>query len=188
MLNATASQGGASNLYLRPHWWVYLLNGILSVVFGIFAYLYPAGTLVSLALLYGAFMLVTGVTTLIGAFQARGTVKQWGLLAVAGVFAILMGLLALILPGITLLTLVYVVAAWALVTGALEIYSFFRMSDHAHHWWMIVAGLASILFAILTLVYPTITLQVFITFVAVYAVFSGIMRIIFAFQVRSTNP
>ncbi len=173
--------------YLRNNWWVYLLTGLVNVIFGIAALVYPGGTAVTLALFYGAFAIISGIVTIIGAFQARNATTQWGWLFVTGALAVIAGFIAIVWPGITLLTFVYIVAGWAFLTGALEIFSFLRMSDHAHHLWMVLAGVLSILFAVLAVAYPSLTLQLFITFIAVFAIISGVMRIIFAFQVRSAT-
>lgn len=187
MVNSTLTSTGPT-VHLRPQWWAYLLNGLLSILFGIVALVWPGRALVTLEGFFAAFAIISGVLTIVAALQARTAIPgQWGYLLLVGVLAIIAGLLGLLLPGAVLLTFVYIVAAWALVSGVLEIYSFLRMSDHAHRWWMIIGGILSVLFAILAVILPGLTLEVFITVIAVYAIIGGIMRIIFAFQMRSTS-
>lgn len=188
MLNNPTASTGQTTAHLRPNWWVYLLNGILTLLFGIVALIWPGRTLLTLEQIFGIFAIITGVSTLIGAFRARTVIPQnWWLLLIVGLVGIIAGILAIAFPITTVHTFAYLMGAWALISGIAEIASFFSMRDHAHRWWLILSGIFSIIFGILAFLFPGLTLEVFITFIAVYAIFAGVSRIIFAFQMRSTT-
>ena len=91
---------------LAKNWWMLLLRGICAIVFGILAFVWPAMTLVTLILLYGAFAFVDGAFALIAAITGGAAAPRWWL-ALVGVFGIAAGLATWFWPGLTALVLLY---------------------------------------------------------------------------------
>ncbi|MGP0029695.1 MAG: HdeD family acid-resistance protein [Acidimicrobiales bacterium] len=60
-----------------PHWWIYLIRGIASVVIAFLVLRHPGGTLTALVILLGAWAILFGVIEIIGAFSARHAVRDW---------------------------------------------------------------------------------------------------------------
>jgi uncharacterized membrane protein HdeD (DUF308 family) len=116
---------------LTRNWWVLALRGAIAVLFGLLALIWPGITVLALVLLFGAYALVDGVMALYTALFDRGRPRgRTGWLVLEGVAGVLAGIGAVVWPGITALALLYLVAAWALVTGVAEILAAFRLRRH----------------------------------------------------------
>jgi len=85
--------------------------------------------------------------------------QNWWALALRGLVAVLFGLLTFFLPGITLVTLVLLFGAYALVDGIFNVIAFFRLMSH--HWALLIEGAIGIIAGILTFAWPTITALVY---------------------------
>ena len=94
--------------------------GVLSLIIGLYAVRHVLVTLLALALLFGIYWIVNGAVELFMALSARG-VPGRGWTVVMGVISMLAGLLVLVYPAISLLTLVVVLSVWLLVLGLMEI-------------------------------------------------------------------
>src|SRR5262245_65326363 len=89
---------------LAENWWLLLLRGIASIVFGVLAFIWPGLTLVALILLWGAYAIVDGAISLWAAISGRGgeTTPRWWL-TIVGIVGLLAGLVTFALPGLTAL-------------------------------------------------------------------------------------
>jgi len=150
------------------------LRAVAAFIFGILALLLPGLTLATLVLLFGAFVLVDGIFTLTHAFT-RGA-SGWGLvwMILMGVAGIGAGLVTFFWPGITALALLYVIAAWALVTGAFEIAAAIAFRKVlTHEWLLVVDGILSFIVAGI-LFFAPVTGALAITWaIGFYALFSS---------------
>ncbi|WP_271505937.1 HdeD family acid-resistance protein [Bradyrhizobium sp. CCBAU 11357] len=128
--NADFNIDSASTM-LAKNWWLFLLRGIFGIIFGLLAFLFPGPTMLSLVLLFSAYMLVDGVAGIISAVRAMRRKDEWGLLIFEGLLNIAVGVAAFIWPGLTVLAFVFMVAAWAIISGALMMAAGFRLKlDH----------------------------------------------------------
>jgi uncharacterized membrane protein HdeD (DUF308 family) len=169
------------------HWWALALRGAIAILFGLAALLWPGISLEVLILLFGAYALVDGVFSIVGVFGGtRGGTPRW-LLLIEGVAGILAGVIAFVAPGLTAILLLYLIAAWAIVTGISEIAMAIRLRrEIIGEWALIVGGAFSVLFGvILAVVGPAVGLLSLIWLIGVYAVAFGIMLLIAGFRVRS---
>ena len=105
----------------RLNWWLLALRGLVAVLFGVLAFVWPGATLITLVWLFGAFALVNGLLSLILAAKAPKGYPRIGSLILGGLLGILAGLLTFVMPGITALGLLMLIAAWAIVTGIMEV-------------------------------------------------------------------
>jgi uncharacterized membrane protein HdeD (DUF308 family) len=106
---------------LARNWWVVLLRGIAGVLFGLATFFAPGISLAALVLLFGAFAFADGLLAIVSAIRRRGTSDRWWMVLLRGLAGVAVGVVTVIWPNITALALVYLIAAWALVTGGLEI-------------------------------------------------------------------
>src|ERR1700738_4736117 len=113
-------EGGTQMMTLARNWWALALRGIIAVIFGLVALLMPGLTLFALIIVYGAYALVDGVFTIVAAVRAAGEHERWWVLLLEGLLGIAAGIIAFVWPGLTALVLLYIIAAWAIVTGVLE--------------------------------------------------------------------
>jgi len=96
--------------------------------------------------------------------------------------AVLFGLLTILIPGVTLVTLVLLFGAYALVDGIFNVIASFRSASH--HWALLMEGVIGILAGILTFAWPAITAILLLYVIAFWAIFTGIFEIIAGVRLR----
>src|SRR6266496_676402 len=168
---------------LKRHWWVPVIRGIFAIVFGIIAFVYPGLTIATLVLFFGAWVLIDGIFRIVGAIGHRASDPDWGWQLVIGILGIVVGLLTFHAPQITALALVIYIAAWALMIGASEIAIAVKMRREIKgEWFLILMGLASIVFAVLLLWNPIAYAAAVISLVSSYSFVIGILASCFGFR------
>ena len=110
--------------------------------------------------------------------------ENWWMLTVRGIAAILFGILALVLPGITLFTLVLLFGAYALVDGAFALGVAVRNRGRSRAGTLAVQGILGVLIGIVTLVWPQITAVVLLAVIAAWAFLTGFVEIAAAVRLR----
>ncbi len=171
---------------LKRYWWVPVIRGISGIVFGIIAFAYPGIALATLVLLFGAWMLIDGVFRVVGATAGRASDPDWGFHLIIGILGIVVGILTFRAPRITALALIIYVAAWALMIGAAEIALAVKLRREIKgEWFLILMGLASIIFAVLLLWNPGPGALALLWLIASYAIVFGVLAIFFGFRLRS---
>src|SRR5262245_38239300 len=106
---------------LSDHWWVVLFRGIVSVIFAVLAFVGPGATLLALVYVWGAYAIIDGVFALYMTYVAGRQQLRWWPYLLEGLVGIGAGIVAFASPGITELALLFLIAAWAIVTGVTEI-------------------------------------------------------------------
>ena len=106
--------------------------------------------------------------------------KNWWLLLVRGLLAILFGIMAFTWPGVTLFALVLLYGAYALVDGVTAL----GIGAFARAWWLVLSGLAGVAVGIGTFFYPGITAVALFYLIAGWATVRGIFEIVAAIQLR----
>jgi len=171
---------------LVQNWWLFTLRGILAIVFGLLALIFPGPTMLSLVILFSAYMLVDGIFGIISAVRAiRRKEDRWGLLIFEGLIDIAVGILAFLWPGITVVAFVLLVGAWAIVTGAVMTAAGFRLNVSHGRWWLVLGGLLSLGFGTLLVIIPLIGAVVLTWWIGAYALAFGVALVIFSFKLRS---
>ena len=99
---------------LAQNWWVFLIRGILAVVIGVLAFVWPGITLVSLVLLFGIYAAADGILAIASAITGHTPMPRWWL-AIVGIAGLAAAFMAFTRPGLTLAVLLVVIAAWAIV-------------------------------------------------------------------------
>ena len=110
--------------------------------------------------------------------------RTWWALALRGLVAVLFGLLTIVIPGVTLVTLVLLFGAYAVVDGIFNVMASFRSASH--HWALLIEGVIGTLAGILTFAWPAITAIALLYLIAFWAVFTGIFEIIAGVRLRKT--
>jgi len=164
---------------------MFLFRGIAAILFGILTLVWPQLTLSVLVLLFGMFAVISGITAVAAAVRNREE-QGWGFLLFEGILGILAGVVALVWPGIVALAFLYLLAAWAILTGILELVAplAFPMRG-GRAVLMVLAGLLSIVFGILIAAQPSSGLLAVVWLIGVYAIVFGVMYIGMYFQSRS---
>jgi uncharacterized membrane protein HdeD (DUF308 family) len=168
------------------HWWAFALRGVAAVLFGILAFAWPGLTLTVLVLFWGAYALVDGVLALIAAFRVEHD-HRWGLL-LEGLVGIAAGIVTFLYPGLTALVLLYIIAFWALLTGALELVAAVRLRKVIQNeWWLVLGGIASMLFGIVLIAAPGAGAVAVVWLIAAYAVIFGVLMIALALRLHGMS-
>jgi uncharacterized membrane protein HdeD (DUF308 family) len=104
-----------------------VLGGLLGIVLGILAWLWPQTTAVVLLYIIAAYALLTGIFELLNAVQLRKVLENEWLLAVGGILSIVFGVLLIIWPAAGLVTMAWLIGLYALLFGILLIGLGFRL-------------------------------------------------------------
>ena len=171
---------------LVQNWWLFTLRGVLGIIFGCIALIFPGPTMLSLVIFFSAYMLVDGIAGIISAIRAiRRKEDRWGLLIFEGLLDIAVGIAAFLWPGITVVAFVWLIAAWAIVSGGLMTAAGFRLNMDHGRWWLVLGGLLSLAYGMLLIVTPLIGAIVLTWWLGAYALAFGIALVIFSFKLRS---
>jgi len=171
---------------LKTAWWLVLIRAVLLVAFGIITLSSPGLALVALVFVFGFYAIMDGVTAVYLGIRSRGTERSWGWIVAQGVISVLAGLLALVWPGVTALSLLFVIAFWALVLGVAAIAEGFRSRRTDDRWgWTVAKGALDVVFGVLLLVWPATGILALLWLVGVFAVVGGIMLAVLAFRIRA---
>jgi uncharacterized membrane protein HdeD (DUF308 family) len=166
-------------------WWVVGLRGALAIAFGLAALLTPGIALLSLVVVFGAYMLVDGITAWVAAARAARRHRRWGALAASGLLSLACAAVALLMPGLTALSFVLLIAVWSIISGVLALAAAFRLRrDHGRPW-LALGGVASILFGALLFAAPLAGALVLTWWIGAYAIVSGGLLLALALRLRS---
>jgi uncharacterized membrane protein HdeD (DUF308 family) len=168
------------------HWWAFGLRGAAAILFGLLAFILPGATLTVLVLLWGAYALVDGVLALLSAFRTEQD-HRWGLL-LEGVVGVGAGIVTFLWPDLTALVLLYIIAAWALLTGILELISAVRLRKVIHNeLWLVVSGIVSVLFGLVLLAAPGAGALAVVWLIGAYAIVFGILLVGLSLRLRGLS-
>ncbi len=170
---------------LARNWRVLLLRGIASIIFAAFAWFMPGVTIAVLITLFGIYSLVDGVLNVWMALSSRRQQDHWWWLLFTGLIGILIGGLTFFAPGVTALALLFYIAIWAISIGVLQILSAIRLrKEITGEWWLILSGVASVLFGIILIAQPGAGALSLIWLISIYAFIFGILLVMLALRVR----
>lgn len=164
---------------------VLVIRGIVAVVLGLIAFFWPGITIAALVVLFGFYAIVDGITNLGIGFSREGREGRWAhfLQGGAGIAA---GVLAFTWPNVTGLALVWLIAAWAIVTGVLAIAAAFRLRRVISGEWLLgLSGVLSILFGLYVFARPLVGAVGIAWALGAYAMAVGITLISLGVRLRT---
>lgn len=175
----------AMNDMLANNWWAVALRGIVAILFGIAAFAMPFVTMLSLVVVFAAFSFVDGVFGIIMSVRGARKGERWIWLLLSGILGIVASAVAVLWPGITVLAFVILVAAWALVSGTFMLISAFRLKVDHGRVWLVIGGIASIIFGVLLVISPFIGALVLTFWTGAHALVLGATLLVLAYKLRS---
>jgi uncharacterized membrane protein HdeD (DUF308 family) len=166
-------------------WWVLVLQGVLAIVFGVFALLNPGITIVSLALLFGAWALISGVSEIVEGWRvAEHRGRSWPF-ALSGIVSIVAGVIAIVLPPAAIGGLLLLLAAWLIVSGISEAYVAYRIREQIDNEWILaLAGIVRAVLGVVVFVAPIVGVIVVVATVGWVAIVGGLMAIGLGLRLR----
>lgn len=175
-------------------WWAFVLRGVLAILFALFTWLVPGMALLTFVLVFGAFALASGIAIVIAAMRApassteTGARPRWAL-ALQGAVGVLVGVLALVSPGITAVALLYLIATWAVVTGALEIAAAIRLRHEPEgsggEWMLALGGALAVVFGATLFLFPGAGALALVLWIGAYALVYGALLVAVGLDLRS---
>jgi len=170
---------------LARNWWLVALRGLAAIIFGLLTFIVPGISLLTLVLLFGSYALVEGVLNVIAAVRGRREEERWWALLLEGLVSIAAGIVTFVLPGLTAVVLVYMIAAWAIVTGVLELVAAVRLRQRVTgEIWLVLSGVASVAFGVLVMIFPGAGALTMVLWIGAYAVVFGALLLGLAFRLR----
>jgi len=170
---------------LAPIWRVTALRGALAIAFAVVILIWPNIGLTALIALFGAFALVSGLATIVGAFNLPIRAGERARLVAEGLLGIAVGVVAFVWPDLSALGLLYAIAAWAMAMGVFEIALAFVLPLSAGRSLLVVlGGLLSIAFGVIMFAHPGAGAVALLALVAAFAFVTGVVQIAFALELR----
>jgi uncharacterized membrane protein HdeD (DUF308 family) len=176
---------GVVNVIAR-NWWALLIRGIVAIIFGILAFIWPGATILAIGILFGAYAFVDGIFAIVATVRAAEAGERWWPFLIEGIVGILIAAITFYDIRITLLALYLTIAAWAFITGIFEIVAAIQLRKAiANEFWLILGGIASIAFGVLMVIFPLIGALALIWLIGSYAIIFGIIMVAFSFRLRA---
>ena len=173
---------------LSRWWWTFILRGLLAIAFGVLAFVAPVWGVAILVALFGAWALIDGVTNIWTGIRTRNADRNWWLAILEGLVSVAVGLIAFALPGFAAEVLVLLIGVWAIVTGVFQIWAAIRLRDRIRgEFWLGLAGVASILFGVILLVFPVQGALALVWLIGSGAIAIGVLLTILGWRLRGVH-
>ena len=169
--------------WLDRNWVMLLVLGIVAIVFGIMAIVWPDVTAVAFTVLWGCWALLAGVVYIAGAFTKDASGRGW--LIVFGAVSILAGLLAVVHPFDVAVVLTWILGVWFIIGAIFQAFGAFSSTRTRPRWMLLVAAALSLLIGILFVARPGVGVLSIVIWIAILAIIWGIVLVIAAFMARS---
>jgi uncharacterized membrane protein HdeD (DUF308 family) len=166
-------------------WRTTALRGALAIAFAIVILVWPNIGLAALIALFGAYALVSGVTTIVGAFNAPVRRDRGAWLAFEGLVSIAVGVIVFVWPDLSALGLLYAIAAWAIALGILEMsFAFAAPISGGRSLLLALGGVLSVAFGVVMFAHPGAGAVALLALIAAFALVTGAIQIAFALELK----
>ncbi|WP_137872049.1 HdeD family acid-resistance protein [Rhodococcus sp. Q] len=167
-------------------WWLLLIRGIIAVIFGIVALVWPDVTVKALIVVVGIFWIIDGIVSAVRAIQARKVVMSWVWWLAGALVSVIAGVVLFVWPDLTALAFAYLMGFWAILVGILEVIGSFQVMANGGQWiGSMVAGALALIFGLILVIWPGSGITGLMWLVGIFAIAFGVLFIVGAFQVRS---
>jgi len=176
-----------TDIVKQEPWWSLLLRGIFIIILGVLAFVWPGFTVLVLVFLFGAFAFVDGIFATVVSLSKRKDYNHWWLTMLGGLAGIVVGILIFVWPLISALVILYLIAAWLVVTGIIRIVTAIRARKEAAMGWSLSLGIISVCFGAAIFLIPLAMLLAMLWIIAAFAIVIGIFLLVDAVQVRKRS-
>jgi uncharacterized membrane protein HdeD (DUF308 family) len=168
------------------YWLLILIRGIAAILFGIFALIWSDLAAVALVFMFGFYALIDGLLSVISSVSNRTTNPGWWVTLLEGLAGIVVGFVAFFLPGAAAVALIYLIAAWAIITGIFELVAAVRLREEIQNEWALgLTGVLSVITGIILIVTLPLSITAVVWLIAAYAILFGILMVYLATRIRS---
>jgi len=170
---------------LAKYWWVLVVRGVMAILLGVFAFVWPLETVAALVLVFGAIALADGAFAVAAAIAGRRLTPDWWVLLLQGLLGIGIGVLTLLNPTVTAVALLIYIAVWAIGLGVLQVIAAVRLRhDISGEWWLAFSGIAGVAFGLLLLLRPAAGALAVLWLIGTFALVWGVMLAISGFDMH----
>jgi uncharacterized membrane protein HdeD (DUF308 family) len=174
---------------ITRNWWAVALRGAFAILFGLLTIAWPQLTVVVLVALFGAWALLDGISAFMAAWRSAEAKQTWWPFLVTGVLGVGAAIVTWVWPQITALTLLTVIAVWAIASGVLQVAAAIRMRKIiTNEFWLALAGVGSVVFGVLVLLFPGAGAIGIAWAIGWYAILFGLLMVMLGFRLRSMRP
>lgn len=167
---------------LLDFWWVPIVRGAVAILFGILVFAWPGISLLAFLMLIAAYWIVDGIASIYYAIKA----KNWGWPFWSGVISGAAGAVAVLAPGLAAISILIVIAVWAIAHGLLDIYTAIRFRKEIEfEWWLGLSGVVSVIFGVLVLRQPAAGALAIATLIGAFALVIGVVLVISGLRIRA---
>jgi uncharacterized membrane protein HdeD (DUF308 family) len=173
---------------IASNWWVLVLRGVVAILFGALAFLWPGLAWIVVVASFAAFALVDGVLAIAAATSGHGQGRQWWALILQGLLGISAGVLTLIWPDVTELALLFFIAYWSMATGTFAVVTAIRLRKEIRgEWTLALSGVLSILFGLVMVILPVAGAVAIAWLIGFYSIVFGVLLLSLGFRLRSLS-
>lgn len=183
----TDSEIAGVSVTFADTWWTAALRGVFAILFGLIALFLPGVTVLSLLIVFAVYSFADGVMSIILAIRLAMRRQRWVLLFLQGLLGVIVAPIVLLWPGITLIALVLVIAAWSIVSGGLALGGAWRLGRRHGRGWLIASAVASIILGILLFIAPLIGALVLTIWIGAWALVHGVSLLVLAYRLRARH-
>jgi uncharacterized membrane protein HdeD (DUF308 family) len=187
MTNPTDSADQAHEMMkdMADHWGLLAGLGLLSVILGVLAIVYPGATIVTISIFFAAWLFVSGIVSLIASFRRDGDTGSRVLSAILGVLSIIVGWVLLRSPFQSVEVFTFVIGIAFLFTGVMTFVGAFAQKEGRN--WGIISGGLGILAGLIVLIYPISSAATLALIGGIWLVILGVIQIVAGIQLRNTR-
>jgi uncharacterized membrane protein HdeD (DUF308 family) len=168
-------------------WRTLAVRGVVSILFGVVLIAWPDISLKAMVIVFGAFVAAQGVVELAAAVRVRLPGRERLFLVVQGIVSIAFGVVSFLYTDMTQLALLYVIAAWAIAKGAIEIVAAIRLPFSRNTKILVgLTGVFSVAFGVLMFISPDDGALALVALIAALAITTGTLMVVYAFELRRT--
>ena len=166
-------------------WKTMAFRGALAIGFSAVIVIWPNIGLTALIALFGVFALVSGISTIAGAFSVSLPGNRRAGLVIEGLLGVAVGIAVFVWPSLSALGLLYAIGVWAVAAGIAEIVLSFDLPISGKRSLLLgLSGLLSIAFGVIMFAEPGAGAIAVLALIAAFALVTGVMQIAFAFELR----
>jgi uncharacterized membrane protein HdeD (DUF308 family) len=180
--------GMAGAVALARWWWALIVRGLVAIAFGVICFAVPDIAVLTLVALFGLWALIEGMTSVLTGLRRRAGTRSWWVDVLEGILSIAAGVIALLFSSFTVDILRYVIAAWAIVIGVLQIYLAIRLrAEIRGEVWLGLAGVVAIAFGISMLLFPVASVLSLVWLIGSFAIAFGVFLALLGWRLRRIN-
>ncbi|WP_406443964.1 HdeD family acid-resistance protein [Streptomyces sp. NBC_01613] len=169
----------------RAAWQVVLVTGVASLILGVLVLVWPGASLLAAGVLFGVYLLISGIFQLVAAFGTHRTTSLRVLAFISGALSILLGLFCLRGPMRSILLLALWIGIGWLIRGITQTLAAASDRNMPARGWQIFLGIVTFIGGIVLIDSPFESVAVLTLVGGIWLIAVGVVEIITALSVRS---